>query len=534
MPKDVFDKQYQFLPHSDLLTFEEITRVAAQFVAHGVRKIRLTGGEPLLRKNIETLIAMLAALRTPDGEEIDLTLTTNGTLLKQKAQALKAAGLRRVTVSLDSLDDESFRRMNDVDFPVRACWKASKRRTPPDSVRSRSTWWSRRASTTTRSCPWRATSRAARPSCASSNTWTWAVPTAGAWTKCCPRPSGRRIAAEMPWRWPTQLHRRDRRALALRDGGGEIGVISSVTQAFCQDCSRARLSTEGQVYTCLFASQGHDLRSLVRNGGSDADCRCHRRPVGPARRPLFRAARRQRPRRARSRCLTSAAIRHACPAPSFPPCLPPPPPPATSPAWSWPAGVARAWAASTRACNCCMASRWCSTCWSAWRPRSAPWRSTPTARNCTTRASAIRSGTTCRGFPARWRACKRPGALHTPAGHRPCDSPLIPYDLVAHLADAMAGAEAAIAVTVGRRRQRHPVCSLSAPREAVAGRLPGGRRRKMERWFATLHCVEVDFPSSAPSATSTPGWICDGSKKNNAPSALPTSSAASAAMTPTP
>src|SRR5512133_2926108 len=118
MPKEVFDKNYPYLPHSALLTFEEITRIARQFIAHGVRKIRLTGGEPLLRKNIEGLIEQLSALRTVDGQPLDLTLTTNGALLARKAKALKAAGLQRVTVSLDGLDDEIFRRMNDVDFPV--------------------------------------------------------------------------------------------------------------------------------------------------------------------------------------------------------------------------------------------------------------------------------------------------------------------------------------------------------------------------------------------------------------------------------
>ena len=118
MPKEVFDKDYHFLPHTSLLSFEEITRIAKLFVAHGVSKIRLTGGEPLLRKHIENLIAMLSALKTPDGRELDLTLTTNGSLLAKKAQALKDAGLKRVTVSLDSLDEATFKRMNDVDFPV--------------------------------------------------------------------------------------------------------------------------------------------------------------------------------------------------------------------------------------------------------------------------------------------------------------------------------------------------------------------------------------------------------------------------------
>ncbi|MEO7008891.1 MAG: radical SAM protein, partial [Caldimonas sp.] len=118
MPKEVFDKNYSFLPHSSLLSFEEITRAARLFAAHGARKIRLTGGEPLLRKNLEILVGMLAELRTPDGAPLDLTLTTNGSLLARKAQALKDAGLQRVTVSLDALDDAIFRRMNDADFPV--------------------------------------------------------------------------------------------------------------------------------------------------------------------------------------------------------------------------------------------------------------------------------------------------------------------------------------------------------------------------------------------------------------------------------
>ncbi|KAF4531199.1 hypothetical protein B566_EDAN019250 [Ephemera danica] len=118
MPKEVFDKHYTFLPHASLLSFEEITRLAGVFTRLGVHKFRLTGGEPLLRKHIEVLISMLAALRTPDGQPLDLTLTTNGTLLKRKAQALKDAGLKRVTVSLDALDDAIFQRMNDVGFPV--------------------------------------------------------------------------------------------------------------------------------------------------------------------------------------------------------------------------------------------------------------------------------------------------------------------------------------------------------------------------------------------------------------------------------
>ncbi|MBV8625883.1 MAG: GTP 3',8-cyclase MoaA [Herbaspirillum sp.] len=273
MPKDVFDKQYQFLPHSDLLSFEELTRVARQFVAHGVRKIRLTGGEPLLRKNIETLIAMLAALRTPDGQEIDLTLTTNGTLLKQKAQALREAGLKRVTVSLDSLDDESFRRMNDVDFPVARVLEGIEAAHAAGLGPIKINMVVKKGVNDDQILPMARHFKGSPyilrfieyMDVGSSNGWRMdeVLPSADV---------VRLISAEMPLvvadaNYTGETAERWRYA----DGGGEIGVISSVTQAFCQDCSRARLSTEGQVYTCLFGSQGHDLRSIVRGGGSDAD-----------------------------------------------------------------------------------------------------------------------------------------------------------------------------------------------------------------------------------------------------------------------
>ncbi len=273
MPKDVFDKQYQFLAHSDLLSFEELTRVARQFVAHGVRKIRLTGGEPLLRKNIEALIAMLAALRTPDGQEIDLTLTTNGTLLKQKAQALRAAGLKRVTVSLDSLDDESFRRMNDVDFPVARVLEGIEAAHAAGLGPIKINMVVKKGLNDDQILPMARHFKGSPyilrfieyMDVGSSNGWRMdeVLPSADV---------VRLISAEMPLvvadaNYTGETAERWRYV----DGGGEIGVISSVTQAFCQDCSRARLSTEGQVYTCLFGSQGHDLRSIVRGGGSDAD-----------------------------------------------------------------------------------------------------------------------------------------------------------------------------------------------------------------------------------------------------------------------
>jgi cyclic pyranopterin phosphate synthase len=280
MPKEVFDKDYPYLPHSALLSFEEITRLASLFLAHGVRKIRLTGGEPLLRKNIEDLIAQLAQLRTVDGKAPDLTLTTNGSLLARKAKALKEAGLNRVTVSLDGLDDAVFRRMNDVDFPVAdvlagidAAQAAGLSQIKVNMVVKRGTndheilpmaRHFRGTGTTLRFIEYM--------DVGATNGWRMdeVLPSAELIT---------RLRAELPlvplspsspgetaerWGYADASGQYDR---AL----GEVGVISSVTQAFCHDCNRARLSTEGKLYLCLFASQGHDLRSLLRSGASDAD-----------------------------------------------------------------------------------------------------------------------------------------------------------------------------------------------------------------------------------------------------------------------
>jgi organic radical activating enzyme len=187
MPKEVFDQDYRFLRHSDLLSFEEIARLTRLFIAHGVEKVRLTGGEPLLRKDLHKLIEMLAPMKTRDGRELDLALTTNASILARKARQLADAGLKRVTVSLDGLDDAVFRRMNDVDFPVQDVLDGIEAAAAAASARSRSTWSSSAASTTRKSCRWRATSGAADTSCASSSSWTWARPTAGAWTTSCPR-----------------------------------------------------------------------------------------------------------------------------------------------------------------------------------------------------------------------------------------------------------------------------------------------------------------------------------------------------------
>ncbi len=280
MPKEVFDKDYAYLPHSALLSFEEITRVARLFAAHGVRKIRLTGGEPLLRKNIEILIEQLAALRTVDGEPLDITLTTNGSLLARKARALRDAGLQRVTVSLDGLDDAVFRRMNDVDFPVQdvlegiqAARDAGLGPVKINMVVKRGT---NEHEILRMARHFRGTGMVLRfieyMDVGATNGWRMdeVLPSAEV---------VKRIHAELPL---VQLEpsapgeTAERWGYAGPDGRhdpslGEIGVISSVTHAFCGDCNRARLSTEGRLYLCLFATQGHDLRTLIRSGASDAD-----------------------------------------------------------------------------------------------------------------------------------------------------------------------------------------------------------------------------------------------------------------------
>jgi GTP 3',8-cyclase len=278
MPKEVFDKDYRYLPHSALLSFEEITRLATQFVALGVRKIRLTGGEPLLRKSIEQLIDMLAALRTPSGEPLDLTLTTNGSLLRQKARALKLAGLQRLTVSLDALDDTIFRRMNDVDFPVAdvlhgldAAQAAGFERIKVNMVVKRGT---NDAQIVPMAQHFRGSGLTLRfieyMDVGATNGWRM--------DEVLPSHD---VLARLQAQWPmlalphaTKGETAQRWGYANAQGehdraAGEIGLISSVTQAFCGDCNRARLSTEGRLYLCLFASQGHDLRSLLRGGASD-------------------------------------------------------------------------------------------------------------------------------------------------------------------------------------------------------------------------------------------------------------------------
>ncbi|MCR5864874.1 GTP 3',8-cyclase MoaA [Aquincola sp. J276] len=271
MPKEVFGRNYQFLPQQALLSFEETTRLARLFAAHGVRKLRLTGGEPLLRKNVETLVGMLAALRTADGEPMDLTLTTNASLLSRKAQALKDAGLQRVTVSLDAIDDAVFRRMNDVDFAVAdvlAGIEAAQRvGLGPIKVNMVVRRGTNDHEILAMARHFRGTGVVLRfieyMDVGSTNGWRMdhVLPSAEVLA---------RIDAEHPLEplAPSQPGETAER-WRYRDGGGEIGLISSVTQAFCGDCNRARLSTEGKLFLCLFASRGHDLRALLRGGATD-------------------------------------------------------------------------------------------------------------------------------------------------------------------------------------------------------------------------------------------------------------------------
>ena len=273
MPKTVFDKSYQFLPHAEVLSFEEITRLARLFAAHGVEKIRLTGGEPLLRKNIEALIEMLAQIRTPAGRPLDLTLTTNASLLQKKARSLKAAGLHRLTVSLDSLDDATFRAMNDVDFPVSRVLEgiaaAEEAGFGPVKINMVVKKGLNDHGVVEMARHFKGSGHIVRfiefMDVGSSNGWRMddVLPSADVISA---------INTELPLEevepnYTGEVAERWRYV----DGSGEVGVISSVTQAFCATCTRARLSVEGKLYTCLFAHAGHDLRALMRLGHTDED-----------------------------------------------------------------------------------------------------------------------------------------------------------------------------------------------------------------------------------------------------------------------
>jgi GTP 3',8-cyclase len=270
MPKEVFGRDFQFLQRSELLSFEEITRLARLFVAHGVEKIRLTGGEPLLRRDLEHLIAMLAGI---DGLT-DLTLTTNGSLLTPaKARALRAAGLRRITISLDSLDDRVFMAMNDVGVPVRTVLDAIDAAEAADLHPIKIDMVVKRGINEDSIVPmadyFRGTGHILRfiEFMDVGNTNGWRMDDVVSAAEIV-----RRVAAVWPLE-PADPNYYGEVAERWRylDGGGEIGVIASVTQPFCRTCTRARLSAEGQLYTCLFAGLGRDLRALLRDGASDAE-----------------------------------------------------------------------------------------------------------------------------------------------------------------------------------------------------------------------------------------------------------------------
>ncbi len=274
MPKEVFDRDYRFLPHASLLSFEEITRVARIFVAHGVVKLRLTGGEPLLRKNLERLVAQLSALRTGTGDELDITLTTNGSVLERKAQALRDAGLKRVTVSLDALDDAVFRRMNDVDFPVADVLRGIDAALRAGLAPVKINMVVKRGTNDHEIVP---LARHVRehygPGVVLRFIEYMDVGATNGWRMDEVLPSAavvQRLHASFPLRalQPGASGETAER-WAYADGGGEVGVISSVTQAFCRDCNRARLSTEGKLFLCLFAHRGHDLRALLRGSAPD-------------------------------------------------------------------------------------------------------------------------------------------------------------------------------------------------------------------------------------------------------------------------
>ena len=268
MPKEIFGSDHQFLHRDQILTFEEITRLARLFAAHGVRKIRLTGGEPLVRKDLPDLISMLAEI--PD---LDLTLTTNGSLLPKHARALKDAGLKRVTVSLDSLDNAIFKSMNDVDFPVEKVIEGMEAAAAVGLAPIKVNMVVKRGLNESSILPmarfFREKGYILRfieyMDVGHSNGWRMDdVVSASEIVKLIDsemplEPVSPNYQGEVAGRW------------RYKDGKGEVGMIASVTQAFCRDCNRARISAEGKLYTCLFAVKGHDFRDLIRNGATDED-----------------------------------------------------------------------------------------------------------------------------------------------------------------------------------------------------------------------------------------------------------------------
>ena len=273
MPKEVFDQSYPYLSHQELLSFEEIARLSSIFASLGIEKIRLTGGEPLLRKNLEVLVEMLATIRTPSGSALDLTLTTNGSILRKKARALKDAGLNRITVSLDGLNDEIFKKMNDVDFPVNDVLEGI---AVAQEVGFSSIKVNMVVKQGTNDHEILAMAKHFKGSnivlrfiefmdVGSSNGWnmTQVLPSKEVIAKIHAafplEPIDANYQGEVAQRW------------RYVDGSGEIGVISSVTQTFCHECTRARISTDGQMYLCLFANEGFDFKTLLRSDKTDLE-----------------------------------------------------------------------------------------------------------------------------------------------------------------------------------------------------------------------------------------------------------------------
>ena len=272
MPKEVFGRDYAFLERRELLTFEELARVVGIFAGLGVRTVRITGGEPLVRRNVEHLIELLAEIESPEGGRLELALTTNGSVLAQKAEPLAAAGLSRVTVSLDSLDDAAFRSMNDVDFPVQRVLEGIDAATAaglPVKVNAVVKRGANDGDLLPLAEHFRGSGHVLRfieyMDVGSTNGW-----------RLEDVVSAEEIVRRISERWPLEpvaAERPDATANRWRylDGAGEIGVVASVTQPFCGGCSRARLSAEGRLYTCLFAARGHDLRAPLRLGASDEE-----------------------------------------------------------------------------------------------------------------------------------------------------------------------------------------------------------------------------------------------------------------------
>jgi cyclic pyranopterin phosphate synthase len=272
MPREIFDARHEYVAHAQVLRFEEIVRLAGVFVLLGVRKIRLTGGEPLLRRDLPELVRQLSGLRAPDGSALDLALTTNGVLLPRLAAPLAAAGLRRLTVSIDALDDAVFRRMVDTDSPVAGVLAGIDAAMAAGFAPLKLNMVVRRGVNEAEVVPLAAYARERGLVLRAIEYMD--VGNSNGWRMDEVVPSSETIArvhAAFPLE-PCEGEQPDAVSRRWRylDGGGEFGTISSVTRAFCPGCTRARLSVEGQLFLCLFGRQGHDLRALLREGADEA------------------------------------------------------------------------------------------------------------------------------------------------------------------------------------------------------------------------------------------------------------------------